>query len=275
MPSALPDGEPAPTSGELPAAALARLGSAPFGVYVHVPFCTVRCGYCDFNTYTLTELGDGSVPGASLGTYASAALRELDLARRVLGDGVPDGRDGLRRRRHAHAAAGGRPRGGAARHTGPVRAVADGAEVTTEANPDSVTARVAAPSWPRAASPACRLGMQCAVPHVLRTLDRTHDPANVARAVGWARAAGLERQPRPHLRHAGGVAGRLAPQPRRGGRSRTRPRLRLRAGRRGGHPARGPGASRGGPAARGRRRGRQVRARRRRPDAPPATAGTR
>ena len=89
MPSALPDGEPAPTSGELPPAALDRLGRAPFGVYVHVPFCSVRCGYCDFNTYTLTELGDGTVPGASLGTYASAALGELDLAERVLGDRAP------------------------------------------------------------------------------------------------------------------------------------------------------------------------------------------
>ncbi|HEY8882602.1 MAG TPA: coproporphyrinogen III oxidase, partial [Dermatophilaceae bacterium] len=65
MPSALPEGEPAPPSGELPASALTALGSRPLGVYVHVPFCTVRCGYCDFNTYTLTELG---VDGASVGT---------------------------------------------------------------------------------------------------------------------------------------------------------------------------------------------------------------
>src|SRR5665647_1964641 len=77
MPSALPEGEPVPLSGELPRYALKALGSGPFGVYVHVPFCTVRCGYCDFNTYTLTELG---VDGASLGTYADVALRELELA---------------------------------------------------------------------------------------------------------------------------------------------------------------------------------------------------
>ncbi|HEY8822173.1 MAG TPA: coproporphyrinogen III oxidase, partial [Dermatophilaceae bacterium] len=86
MPSALPEGEPAPPSGELPQYALKALGSGSFGVYVHVPFCTVRCGYCDFNTYTLTELG---VDGASLGTYADAALSELDLARRVLGPTAP------------------------------------------------------------------------------------------------------------------------------------------------------------------------------------------
>ena len=190
MPSALPDGEPAPTSGELPSAALARLGSAPFGLYVHVPFCTVRCGYCDFNTYTLTELGDGSVPGASLGTYASAALRELDLARRVLGDGVPEVETVF--------VGGGTPTLlPAADLVAVLRGIRDRfglsavAEVTTEANPDSVSAaslaELAAGGFTRVS-----LGMQSAVPHVLRTLDRTHDPANVARAVGWARAAGLD-----------------------------------------------------------------------------------
>ena len=189
MPSALPDGEPAPSSGELPAVALDRLGRAPFGVYVHVPFCTVRCGYCDFNTYTLTELGDGSVPGASLGTYASATLRELDLAERVLGDRVPvvetvfvgGGTPTLLPAADLAAVLGGiRDRFG----------LASGAEVTTEANPDSVSAEsliaLAEGGFTRVS-----FGMQSAVPHVLRTLDRTHDPANVARAVGWARSAGL------------------------------------------------------------------------------------
>src|SRR3954466_4938926 len=89
MRRASPDGEPAPSSGELPGSALSQLPGVRVGIYVHVPFCTVRCGYCDFNTYTLTELGDGSVPGAGLGTYASAVLRELDLAGRVLGDRAP------------------------------------------------------------------------------------------------------------------------------------------------------------------------------------------
>jgi len=190
VPSALPDGEPAPTSGDLPASALGRLGRGPFGVYVHVPFCTVRCGYCDFNTYTLTELGDGSVPGASLGTYGSAALRELDLARRVLGDPAPAV--------DTVFVGGGTPTLLAVDDLAAVlRGVEDrfglreGAEVTTEANPDSVSEwsllGLAAAGFTRVS-----LGMQSAVPHVLRTLDRTHDPANVARAVGWARAAGLD-----------------------------------------------------------------------------------
>jgi coproporphyrinogen III oxidase-like Fe-S oxidoreductase len=50
MPGALPDGEPVPADGGLPAGALADLGKHPFGWYVHVPFCSTRCGYCDFNT---------------------------------------------------------------------------------------------------------------------------------------------------------------------------------------------------------------------------------
>src|ERR1700759_3172095 len=84
MPSSLPSGDPAPADGALPAAALAELGTQPFGVYVHVPFCTVRCGYCDFNTYTATELGGR--PGASPASYVDAAIAEVRLARRVLGD---------------------------------------------------------------------------------------------------------------------------------------------------------------------------------------------
>lgn len=189
MPSALPDGDPAPASGELPPDALAHLGTAPFGVYVHVPFCSVRCGYCDFNTYTLSELGDGTLPGTGTDTFAEAALAELALAATVLGDAGPPV--------DTVFVGGGTPTLLAAADLVEVLhgireqwGLADGAEVTTEANPDSVTreslAQLAAGGFTRVS-----LGMQSAVPHVLRVLDRTHDPANVARAVGWAREAGL------------------------------------------------------------------------------------
>ena len=187
MPSALPEGEPAPPSGELPANALKTLGTASFGVYVHVPFCTVRCGYCDFNTYTLTELG---VDGASVGTYADVALRELELAVRVLGPAAPPVATVF--------FGGGTPTVLAAadlvRVLDGIRTgfgLADGAEVTTEANPDSVTPAslqaLAAGGFNRIS-----FGMQSAVPHVLATLERTHDPDNVAKAVEGARAAGLK-----------------------------------------------------------------------------------
>ncbi|MFC6344144.1 coproporphyrinogen III oxidase, partial [Nocardioides hankookensis] len=78
MPSVLPVGDPVPEDGSLPETALAGLGRRPFGFYVHVPFCTVRCGYCDFNTYTADELGPaGGAPGASRTTYAEAAIAEV------------------------------------------------------------------------------------------------------------------------------------------------------------------------------------------------------
>lgn len=61
MPSALPDGDPMPESGALPPHALEGAADRPLGFYLHVPYCATRCGYCDFNTYTATELrGSGA-----------------------------------------------------------------------------------------------------------------------------------------------------------------------------------------------------------------------
>src|SRR5437762_13888337 len=82
MPGALPDGEPVPRDGALAAAALDAVGARGFGVYVHVPCCASRCGYCDFNTYTASE-------GVSAEGYADTVLAELRLAARVLGDAPP------------------------------------------------------------------------------------------------------------------------------------------------------------------------------------------
>jgi putative oxygen-independent coproporphyrinogen III oxidase len=189
MPSALPDGEPAPADGSLPPSALATLGDRPFGLYVHVPFCAVRCGYCDFNTYTATDLGD--VRGASRASYADAAIEEVRLARRVLGGvDVPV---------QTVFFGGGTPTllpsGDLTRVVAAIHAefgLAANAEVTTESNPDSVSAddlaRLRAGGINRIS-----FGMQSAVPHVLRVLDRTHDPARVPKVVEWARAAGFEQ----------------------------------------------------------------------------------
>ena len=186
MPSTLPEGDPAPPDGRLPASALTTLPARPFGIYLHVPFCTVRCGYCDFNTYTLTELG---ADGASVDTFADAALRELRFAGGVL-EGAPPVETVF--------VGGGTPTMLAAddlvRMLDGVREVfglAEGAEVTTEADPDSVTPealqRLAEGGFTRVS-----VGMQSAVPHVLKVLERTHEPANVARAVEAATAAGLQ-----------------------------------------------------------------------------------
>jgi len=58
MPSALPIADPAPIDGALPASVVSGADDRNFGVYIHVPFCRVRCGYCDFNTYTADELSN-------------------------------------------------------------------------------------------------------------------------------------------------------------------------------------------------------------------------
>jgi putative oxygen-independent coproporphyrinogen III oxidase len=185
---ALPDGQPAPDDGALPGSVADGAAARDFGVYLHVPFCTVRCGYCDFNTYTATELGGG----ASQDAYASTALREIALGGEVMR------RAGLPDRPAATVFVGGGtptvlPVADLARLLDGVRdtwGLANGAEVTTEANPDSVgpgeLEALAAAGFTRVS-----FGMQSAVPHVLATLERTHDPRRVPDVVRWARDAGL------------------------------------------------------------------------------------
>ncbi|MFC5501871.1 radical SAM family heme chaperone HemW [Lysinimonas soli] len=188
MPSALPLADPAPADGLLPASVVDGWNQRDFGVYVHVPFCRVRCGYCDFNTYTADE-----VRGVKQSDYAGQALVEIARGREVL----------------AATGAVSRPVstvffGGGTPTLLPVSQLAqllDGvrqawglapsAEVTTEANPDSVgpesLAELAEAGFTRVS-----FGMQSAVPRVLATLERTHDPARIPLVVEWARAAGLQ-----------------------------------------------------------------------------------
>ncbi len=191
MPSALPDGDPAPTDGSLPSGAVATVGQRGLGFYVHVPFCAVRCGYCDFNTYTAAELGPPELPGASQAGYAEAAIAEVRLARRVLGEvDVPV---------DTVFFGGGTPTLLAAGDLGRVLAairdefgLAPGAEVTTEANPDSVDAE-SLETLRSGGFDRISFGMQSAVTSVLRVLDRTHDPLGVPRAVAAARTAGFDQ----------------------------------------------------------------------------------
>ena len=182
VPSALPDGQPAPVDGSLPEAALGGLGQAPFGFYVHVPFCLTRCGYCDFNTYT--DLGALQV------SYAETVAQEIRLARRVLGDPPPV---------QTVFFGGGTPTLLPSADLVAVLAViqaelglADGAEVTTEANPDSVDAR-SLEELREGGFTRVSFGMQSAVPHVLEALDRTHTPGRPQQAVAEAKAAGFEQ----------------------------------------------------------------------------------
>ena len=232
------------------------LGTRPFGFYVHVPFCTVRCGYCDFNTYTATELGD--VPGASRASYADAAIAEVRLARRVLGD-VDLPVDTV-------FFGGGTPTLLPPEDLTRIVAAIDdefglaaAAEVTTESNPDSVDRRRPGPAARRRRHPglvrhavggaarAARCSTapttRCGCPQVVRLGPR-----------GRLRAG----QPRPDLRHAGGVARRLAGLARGGAGLRAGPRLGVRPDRRGGHRAGPAGPPRRGADDRRRRPGRQV-----------------
>lgn len=161
----------------------------PFEAYVHVPYCYRRCGYCDFNTYVMQDFGEG----ASQRNYAATVvkeLRRLKLWQEVTGQpsrpastvyfggGTPTllpARDLI----------------GILEQIRTLWGFASSVEITTEANPDTVSAHSIA-QLANAGFTRISLGMQSAVPHVLTTLDRTHRQKNVVNAVKWAKQAGLD-----------------------------------------------------------------------------------
>ena len=186
MAGPLPLGDPAPADGHLPSSVRVD-HDVPFSAYLHVPFCRVRCGYCDFNTYTSSELR-----GARQEDYAGTLIAEIELAAKVLADA------GGLRPMHTVFFGGGTPTllppGDLARMLDAAASafgLEDGAEVTVEANPDTVTPEVVA-TLAAAGVTRMSVGMQSAVPHVLAALDRTHRPENVTTAVRAAREAGLD-----------------------------------------------------------------------------------
>jgi oxygen-independent coproporphyrinogen-3 oxidase len=155
----------------------------PLGIYIHVPFCAARCGYCDFNTYVARS------PGVQE-EFVAAALLELRMARAEVGDraaatvfmggGTPTllGEQALLRLLEGVSDTFG---------------LADGAEVTSEANPESVDPAMLA-ALRRGGFTRISLGMQSATAHVLRTLDRLHTPGRAVAAATEAREAGF-----PHV----------------------------------------------------------------------------
>ena len=182
MPGELPVGEPVPRDGSLPEGVSA--GKRPFALYIHIPFCARRCGYCDFNTYTIAELGgDESIEKQ----YVDALVKEIALARSIVGDqqvttiffggGTPTLL----------------PSSEIARILDAVQLqfrLSDDVEITTEANPDSVTAE-SLRELRAAGINRISFGVQSTTPHVLQTLDRTHNPAQVPNVVHAARDAGF------------------------------------------------------------------------------------
>lgn len=173
--------------GLLPVGTSALSAGKPLSIYLHVPFCAVRCGYCDFNTYTATE-----IRGVKQADYAQQACQEIEFAKQVMT------RSGLPERSVSTVFfGGGTPTLLPAAHlvhmldtVKKTWGLVSDAEITTEANPDSVDApylrQLADAGFTRIS-----FGMQSAVPRVLATLDRTHDPMKVAQVVSWAKDAGL------------------------------------------------------------------------------------
>jgi oxygen-independent coproporphyrinogen-3 oxidase len=152
--------------------------------YVHIPYCIKRCGYCDFNTYTPSELQDGATLEIVSNDYIDAVLRELDAAPANVVPTIFFG--------------GGTPSLLPAHDLGRVitaikarNGLTADCEITLEANPDSVTAEKLA-EYLQVGFNRISFGMQSAKPHVLAALDRTHNPANVEKAITMARAAGFE-----------------------------------------------------------------------------------
>jgi putative oxygen-independent coproporphyrinogen III oxidase len=185
VPSILPDGEPVPADGRLPEQAFEGMADRALSLYVHVPFCATRCGYCDFNTYTAAELGSAS----STQAWLAAALAEIDLAAGILGD---------HRQVSTVFVGGGTPSMVGA---GPLVEVLDrinqrfgltsDAEVTSEANPESAS-REFLDDLHKGGFTRLSLGLQSTSTHVLAVLERRHTPGLALEVVANARAAGFE-----------------------------------------------------------------------------------
>jgi oxygen-independent coproporphyrinogen-3 oxidase len=155
--------------------------------YIHIPYCAKRCGYCDFNTYTPSELKSGDLDSLS-SSYIDSAIKEIEMAAQVVGSaiipsiffggGTPSLLPAAQLARVIEAIRG--------RFT-----LDKDIEITLEANPDSLTQEFL-DEIKSAGATRISMGMQSAVGSVLKVLDRTHNPENVGRAVSMVRAAGFK-----------------------------------------------------------------------------------
>lgn len=180
--AALPEGSPAPLDGNL--TNLFDLVNKPFSLYVHVPYCSKRCGYCDFNTYTPSELDRED----QIESWLNSAVKEIDLARRVLkeeltidtiffGGGTPSLLDSNTVDNFIQS----------------VKSnfkLKPGLEITIEANPDSITEEKSQ-RWLNSGINRVSIGMQSSTKEVLKKLDRTHNPDNVSHSVDILKKSGF------------------------------------------------------------------------------------
>lgn len=181
--AALPEGSPAPLDGNL--TNLFDLVNRPFSLYVHVPYCSKRCGYCDFNTYTPSELDRED----QIESWLDSAVKEIDLARRVLkeeltidtiffGGGTPSLLDSNTVDNFIQS----------------VKSnfkLKPGLEITIEANPDSITEEKSQ-RWLNSGINRVSIGMQSSTKEVLKKLDRTHNPDNVSHSVDILKKSGFD-----------------------------------------------------------------------------------
>ena len=178
MSGPLPDGDEAPENGLLSKTQIQGHESRTFHAYVHIPFCKDICGYCDFNTYTATQLGS-----LKQSDYARSLISEIEFSAEVLKE------SGVTPRKFTTVFFGGGtpsllPASDLIEILDALSnqfGFVDGAEITTEANPDTVTVEKFA-ELRKAGFNRVSIGMQSGVQSVLNTLERTHDPENVAKA---------------------------------------------------------------------------------------------
>lgn len=180
---ALPEGMPWPETNKL------RSHRQPdsFHAYVHIPFCEVRCGYCDFNTYTQSELGE-----VKRSEFHLPLIQEMNFAKKVLaesnidlprltsvffGGGTPSLFQGdqiaalLEKLRENFG-------------------IVAGAEITLEANPESTSPELLK-ELGAAGVNRISIGAQSFDPEILRVLDRTHRPELLRPLVDYAKSLGL------------------------------------------------------------------------------------
>lgn len=187
MAGPLPEGEAVPQSGQLPESAAQGATERTLSAYLHIPFCSHRCGYCDFNTYTATELR-----GLTREGYLAALDAEIAHSTQVLRQSnVP-----VRPLSSVFIGGGTPTLLPASALTSTLAVLRESydidprAEITVEANPDTLSSEYLQ-ALASGGVTRVSIGMQSAVPHVLSTLDRTHNPANVGSSVQWANDAGL------------------------------------------------------------------------------------
>ena len=161
----------------------------PLSFYIHIPYCVRRCGYCDFNTYTPAELQVSEDLTKISNNHIDLLITEADLARASVktsapiptiffGGGTPTLMEPIDLKR-------------VLQHLEDKFGFAPDIEITIEANPDTVTKEKLA-ALREIGINRISFGMQSGVSHVLKVLDRTHNPANVSKATNWAKEVGFK-----------------------------------------------------------------------------------